>query len=359
MKLFADEYINTGRQIELDWARGLAVLFMVFKHVKSYLPGFPLSSPYSQIISFFFFLLAAPAFMILLGAGVVFSRNRSPKKMALRGLSLLALNYALHFTAFGIPHLIMFANTNDTAHLEGFVIEVFCVDILAFAGLSFLFFALMEKLRLRCVDVVLITLVLSCLNFVIIPIDNFYLGVLLGHFVYVGENEFFSFLPWIGYPVMGYVFGGLLKRCTDKNFFYKYLFAFSALIVTAISLASLKYGFFDIWAIYFGPLKYFYQDFIQYIIVGGICFSWLSALFILSGIRISFLDFAGKQLSRWSKNVTIIFVAHWVIIGWLSVFNWIEFPQIPYVNFITGIVIVILSDAAAVLFLKAAAFARR
>ena len=91
-RLWADERINSGRQNELDWARGLAVLFMVLVHVKIYLPGFPLTHPYSKTIEFCGSPLAAPVFMILLGAGIIYSKNRTPHKMALRGLQLLVMN---------------------------------------------------------------------------------------------------------------------------------------------------------------------------------------------------------------------------------------------------------------------------
>jgi len=71
MKLFSDENINTGRQTELDWARGFAVFFMILVHVKIELPGFPFSSLYSKVLEFVGSPLAAPTFMILLGAGIV------------------------------------------------------------------------------------------------------------------------------------------------------------------------------------------------------------------------------------------------------------------------------------------------
>jgi hypothetical protein len=46
------------------------------------------------------------------------------------------------------------------------------VDILAFAGLTFLFFALKEKLRMKSVHVVLTALALSCLNYILTAFVN-------------------------------------------------------------------------------------------------------------------------------------------------------------------------------------------
>ena len=357
MKLFYDEVINTGRQKELDWARGFAVLFMILVHVKMELPGFPLSDTYSRVIEFLGSPLAAPTFMILLGVGIVYSKNKDPKKQAVRGVKLLILHYILNFTAFGIPSLIRFILTQDTAYCYDILMLTFSVDILAFSGLTFLFFALMQKLKFNHVHIILITLAFSCLNYILtIPVENLWLQPITGLFVCTSEISFFPFLSWIGYPVMGYIFADLLIRCSDKRKFYRILFASSVLITAAVTLGARKYGF-DIWSMHFGPGEYYYQDFIQYILVGGICFSWISILFALSEIK--GLTIVGKQLARWSKNTTVIYFAQWMIIGWLYIMEPIKFPANIAANLILGIAISILSDVSAILYQKAVDSIRR
>jgi uncharacterized membrane protein len=348
MKLFNDEYVNQGRQNELDWARGFAVFFMILVHVKIVLPPYPFFDLYAKVIEFCGSPLAAPMFMMLLGAGIVFSKNNNPKKLAIRGLKLLSANYVLNFIAFGLAYLVVFIQTGDIENIELMISYTIGVDILAFAGLTFLFFALKEKLGLKLRYLILITLVVSSLNYILsMALNNAYLRALPGLFIRVEENSYFPFFSWIGYPVMGYIFGNLLKRCYDKNIFYKYLFAFSVLITTAISLGSIKYNF-DLWGMHFGPHEYYYQDFIKYILVGGICFSWISILFFLS--RKKALQIVEKQLSRWSQNTTVMYFIHIIIIGWLSILNPIDFPVSAIVNFTTGIVLVIISDIMAVIY---------
>ena len=61
---------------------------------------------------------------------------------------------------------------------------------------------------------------------------------------------------------MGYIFGVYLKKSTDKKFLYKYLLAFSILIVSLITMGSYKYDF-DNWNMHFGPDEYYYQDFVN------------------------------------------------------------------------------------------------
>ncbi|MCL2086747.1 MAG: DUF1624 domain-containing protein [Oscillospiraceae bacterium] len=348
MNIFSVKYLNAGFQKELAFARGFAVLFMVLVHVKEDLPGYPFSDMYANIIEFCGSPLAAPTFMLLLGAGIVYSKNREPKKLAMRGLQLFAANYVLNFVAFGIPHLIVFAQTKDVALIETILDTVFGVDILAFAGLAFLFFALTEKLKLKLIHIALISLVLSCLNYILTDVAaTLNLSEPPGWLVRAEEYSYFPFLSWIEYPVMGYVFGHFLKRCSDKKAFYKYLLSFSALIVVALSLGALKYDF-DLWSMHFGPETYYYQDFLQYILVGGICFSWLSILYFLtSATTFKAID---KHFERWSKNTTAIFFIQWLIIGWFSILNFIEFPVNPYVNLATGLTIFILSDIIAVFY---------
>ena len=366
VKLFSNDFVNAGRQIELDWAKGLAVIFMIFVHLHISLSEMPLaeipwSEPYYQVVMFCGGPLAAPTFMILLGVGIVYSRNRNPQKLAMRGLKLVLLHYGLNFTAFGVPSLVMYSQTQNAEYLGDFFTRTFGVDILAFAGLTFLFFALKEKLRLNIAQVLLVVFACSCLNYLLtMPMDEDYLyfGLAAGLFVRVTEYSYFPFVSWIAYPVIGYVFGDLLKRCTDKATLYRYLFLFAALTVAAMTLGAKKYGF-DLWWAYIVPDEemivggmndYYFQDFLQYIQVGGICFAWFGLLYALSCTKVAHL--IGTHLARWSKNVTIIYCVHWLILGWLSILELLPHTTNTFIHFMMAIALVICSDLIASLYVK-------
>jgi uncharacterized membrane protein len=155
--------------------------------------------------------------MILLGAGIVYSKNSTPQRLAVRGLKLIALHYIINVFTFGFPLLIRFFQTQDNTFLSESINYTLGIDILAFAGITLLFFASMKKLKLRFIHIVLITLALSCLNYLLtIPTDNLIFGFTAGLFVRVCEYSYFPFFAWIGYPVMGYAFANLLARCADK-----------------------------------------------------------------------------------------------------------------------------------------------
>ncbi|MCL2055125.1 MAG: DUF1624 domain-containing protein [Oscillospiraceae bacterium] len=350
-KLFAAEYVNSGRQTELDWARGLAIFFMVWIHVAEELVGFP-PGVTSNILALAGGPLAAPTFMMLMGIGIVYSKRSEPKKMAMRGISLLCIHYALNFSALGMPSLIKFVQAPSQEQLTSAFTYTFGIDILAFSGLTFLLFALKEKLRLKTVHLVIFALVLSCLNFIFtVPVDNLALGAFLGLFARVNPYSYFPLLSWFCYPVIGYLFGDLLKRCTDKKLLYKYLFPIALLIIAVMTLCADKYGA-NIWNVELDVWNtgYYYQDFFQYILVGGIFFAWVSLLYAISSVKA--LGFLGKQLSRLSKNITVIYCFQWLIIGWSFILIAPEFPENSYWSIPFGILVTIMSDVLAVLFKK-------
>ena len=60
----------------------------------------------------------------------------------------------------------------------------------------------------------------------------------------------------------------------------------------------------------------------------------------------------GHTLSRWSANVTAIYFAQWILIGWLKNLKPIDFPADPLINLTSGIIIFILSDLVAHLYVS-------
>jgi len=70
--MFSKEKINSGRQLELDIARGLAVLFMIFIHSQLFFADFSVSDSYFGAFNDFVGMVpSAPMFMFLLGVGLI------------------------------------------------------------------------------------------------------------------------------------------------------------------------------------------------------------------------------------------------------------------------------------------------
>lgn len=107
--LFSDEKVNTGRQVELDIAKGLAIIFMIFLHtimvVQAYNAG--LSPSYNFIFSNVLGRpYAAVIFMFSMGVGVVYSRHSQWDTMVKRGVKLYLLGILVNVFEFFIPHFL-------------------------------------------------------------------------------------------------------------------------------------------------------------------------------------------------------------------------------------------------------------
>ena len=102
-KLFSNERVNSGRQVELDLAKCLAIFFMILLHCLMVTSGF------DNNISLFFQrgigqLLgcpyAAPVFMFSMGVGMVYSRNQEPGYLIKRGIILMLLGLVVNIGEF-------------------------------------------------------------------------------------------------------------------------------------------------------------------------------------------------------------------------------------------------------------------
>jgi len=78
MSSLFNEKVNTGRQLELDIAKALSIIFMIFVHAIMVIPAFnnTLSSGYLFVVGNILGRpCAAPVFMFCMGVGLVYSRH--------------------------------------------------------------------------------------------------------------------------------------------------------------------------------------------------------------------------------------------------------------------------------------------
>ena len=320
--LFSDLPTNTGRQIEMDIAKSLAILAMVFVHVLLFIPnGVDTESAYGLIVGFFGGVPAAPVFMFCMGVGMVYSRHSQFASLFRRGLRLLFLAYLLNFLRGTLPLTVLSPWIDaDAPFFQGeslrmkWLSMLFAVDILHFAGLTFLFFAIVRYFKLNKASLFVVGLALALVELLIVPhtTKSTVMNEFIGLFFRVDRNSAFPFFSWIPFPIAGYLFGGLLRKCRNKNSFYAFLLAAGSLLFILFTVTALKYQV---------PLGmrdddvYYAQDF--YRVLWGVSFilPWLSLLYFLSFcIPEGFLP---DTIKRWSRNVNGIYMVHWVIIGWL------------------------------------------
>lgn len=177
--------VNTGRQVELDIARGLSVLFMVLIHTLQY--STQSSVEHSTMGSIIYFLggaPAAPVFMFLLGVGIVYSKKADCSYFIKGGIVILLLGYALNAARDSIPALLFGWVSNDSKLMGYAVYDLVDVDILQFAGLALIFFGLVKKFNFNNYIVLFLGLFFSVINLFLlqIQVENFLLFLLTGLF---------------------------------------------------------------------------------------------------------------------------------------------------------------------------------
>lgn len=223
-KLFLDQRINTGRQIELDLAKCSAIIFMILLHCYFAMSYFPydissfLERGIAQLLGGPF---AAPVFMFAMGVGMVYSRNQEPRYLIVRGLKLLQLGFFVNIGEFFVPYFLAGNLMNDW---ERFPIAngllLFCIDILAFAGMAFMLVGILKKLKVSSRGMVIIALILSVVGWILRFHDfgSNVANLIAGYFVgSAGGFTAFPLFSWFIFPAAGRLFGEYYMRCTDKK----------------------------------------------------------------------------------------------------------------------------------------------
>lgn len=344
---FSTEPINSGRQPELDMAKGLAIVFMVWVHVFEELA--PNST--GPLITFVEILggpFAAPIFMICLGIGISYSKHNAPKDLLRRGISLLGTGLLLNVFRFVLPDLIKYALTKDRFYLYD-TFSLFSVDILQFAGLAFIAIALATKLKFNNVTLLLTGVVASVAGMLLngVSTGSYVADQFAGFLWGTATKTYFPFLNWIIFPIFGLVFGSLLKHCRDKKNFYLRVSPFSAVVMLFYLAMTIRYGlmFLSGGSYYFMELSDALFFIILSMFVFGLCYAILQLF-----PKVSF-----SSLMRWSKNINAIYCIHWTLLGLIGIVQQL-FIKSSGMQFWQGtliaIILLFLSDRLSVLYIN-------
>lgn len=314
--IFSTEIVNKKRQVELDVAKGIAIVFMIWVHVKEYYLGAKFEGcAYDEVCEFFGSPPTAPVFMIALGIGVHFARKNAPKDLAVRGIKIFVLSYILNFIRDTVPLYIQYRMDGDRDVYEESLYSLVGVDILQFAGLAFLFLALIKKLQMNYKMLFVVWCVLATGNMLLsgISFTNPAANIIFGLIWETYDYSWFPCLPWITYPMVGYVFGGYLIRCKDKKVFYRNI----CVVCGALSVPLWLYSY--IHNVRFGAFgnlwqdEYYGHDIMGNLVLVTFALFWMSLVyFVVPYIPSLFV----RMLTRWSKNTNRLFCISYVYLGW-------------------------------------------
>ncbi len=315
-KIFSKEQVNRDRQIELDLAKCLAIIFMIFLHCLFVTTGFkhdisvPMTRAIQQLLGGPF---AAPVFMFAMGVGFVYSKNQKPFYLISRGIKIMLLGVAVNIGEFFIPHFLTYELLGKKQSqvfpiAEGMLL--FCVDILAFAGLSMITIGIFKKLKLKSWHIVIIAVVLSVIGSFV----RFYdfkgnlLDLLTGYFI--GSARGFTAFPLFNgfiFPAVGMLFGELYIRCSNK----KKLFCLSPLALV-VSITYFVATWFIPNGFLSGDIHYYYfmttidAVFCLICVYGVIGLCYFISLILPNSIK--------TFVSKTSGNLNTIYIIQWFII---------------------------------------------
>jgi len=354
MKLFSKNETNTSRQFEFDLAKVICILGMVFVHIFESMPiaateGFDLVSYILVIILDAVF--GAGTFMACMGLGLAYSTHSDPVQIIKRGIQLFFTAYILNFLRSGLAVTIYALATGDATFYD-VMSYVLSTDILMFAGLALILFGVLKKLNVSDLGMALIALGMSiAANFIrLIDFKTMYLnqtiGLFIGTFNHAEDMEWdcsaFPLLTWFIFVIFGYLFGKLIRRCTNTDKFYAITLPISGVILVTYLVIAISNGL----GMLSGEIQYYYQ------------MTTPEALFVICGFLFaaSVYHFAAKIIpekakaimTRMSSNINRVYCIHWVLVGYASIyFVYNETEASVGFAAICGLVIYILSNILA------------
>jgi len=343
--LIKDEYVNTGRQLSLDYLKSFSIIFMVIVHVLEELTVYFDIGPttFGKVIEFLAGPLAAPVFMFSMGVGIVYSKHRSPKELILRGLKIWLAAYLLNFFRICILYTI-FSNIYDYFSIGYLIYYFFQSDILAFAGLTFILTGILKKINVPLWGMLLIGFGMQFIaNLFPFEANTFLSGITLCLLFPCSEMAYFPLFNWYIFPVMGMFIAKYLKQAYDLDYWHKTVLFICVIVLLGLCVSSKFYDI-DVYT-YFDALSgtYYNQNFFSTIFclsVVGIGESLI--YFIFKNIKSEKI----KNLSKYmSNNLNTIYIIQWLIIGNFSVFQYSEFiPWLPVWSCIPlGLIVIFIS----------------
>lgn len=331
-----------ARTQAFDLLKGIAVVLMIQVHIIELIANPNVSGSFiGKGLLFLGGPPVAPVFTLILGYFIAASK-RSTLQLIARGIKVFCLGMALNIAL----NLNLIISVYKGIFQIDLLPYIFGVDVLQFAGIAIIVSALLKKYIERSLTLLIILVfasaILSDLLTNYIP-ENLILKYISG-FVY-GSNSwsYFPLFPWLAYPLVGFLFYrvkqdlniSLLNTLKTKVVFSVLFVAFLVITISyAVSVSS--------------DLQAYYHH-------GSVFFCWVIVFLTGYGFFINELErsissnFLLKYFKWLGRNVTLIYVIQWVIIGNVAteVYKTISSPL-----YIVMIFVVVLIAASAIGYLS-------
>lgn len=235
--------VNTGRQMEFDYLKGLFIPLILLIHAFQMLSG--TGAPVFQVIYILGTMTGSTIFLFTMGLGSAYSK-RTPGQLARAGVRLLVYELLWNVLAMVVPFFLgqgirvllgLDISESWPMTLAQCQMLVQYINIFFMAGVTYLIMALLKKWRLPDVGYLLLALVfLIGSPFWYMPgktTGNAALDYVLTMFAGGRAGVSMCFLPHFAYAMFGVWFGQKLRRVLDKGLLYRRMVPVTALIVIA------------------------------------------------------------------------------------------------------------------------------
>ena len=221
--------VNTGRQKEFDYLKGLFVPMIILIHAFQLMGG--TGERFYELFYPVCTLTGSTIFLFVMGLGSTYSK-RTPKEMAFTGVKLILWQVAWNVFALALPFLIgqggraLFGLSMDMwpVALQQIVVLLQYINIFFIAGVVYLIFALFKKLQLPTWAYLVIAVVLLIVS-PFLYISDFRTGIGVIDYVltmFCGGRDSVSLIFWPNfvYALFGVCFGRLLHHTSSKKRLY-------------------------------------------------------------------------------------------------------------------------------------------
>ena len=151
--VFSQEEVNTGRQREFDYLKGIFMLFIYLIH--AFQATMSPEDPIIQGVYIFATMSGAAIFIFVMGFGTVYSKNVSPAEFVKGGVRMVLyqyLNNIAYVAALLLPYPFVSGKLSETG-MESFkfLLEMYIqyTNIFFITGIIYIVLALYKKLNMK------------------------------------------------------------------------------------------------------------------------------------------------------------------------------------------------------------------
>ena len=307
--------VNVGRQRELDVAKGIVILFMALSHSIEVLCWFfdPQTSGgffwegFDMVIKG-----TAPVFIFCMGLSFCYSKKQSARDMLHRALHMAVIAALLEFARGVLPFILEWLIFRDPESMV-YAKMIITMDILWFASLALLVFALMKALKLSVGAMLAVSAVCSVIAQLLcgVSVGSWLGDRLVGMLWRSYEESYFPLMNWLIVLVLGYAIGKLWLRLRDKDTFFAWVTPIGIAIAAAYYASMLLIG------------KWYYLSGGTFYGIGILDVAFLVVIFFATVGVSYFLQKWLPWVSRWlgsmGERLNSFYCIHWTIYDFLYV----------------------------------------